>query len=371
MAFAGESLALQNVPEEIKTRDYTLKLEVLGQGLSVPWGITFIDARHALITEKRGTLRMMIDGKLMPDAVEGTPEVRDMGQGGLMDVAIDPDYSKAGGADAWVYLGFNKPAAQGNRGHSLTSIVRGKIRDGKWTDNQVLWEGKAEHYTGSGVHFGTRIVFDREGKLFFAIGDRGNQSQSQDKTRPNGKMHRINRDGSIPSDNPFVNEPGAQTSLFTLGNRNIQGISMHPETGQIWSCEHGPRGGDELNLMASGKNYGWPVITYGINYNGTPITDKTEAPGMEQPATYWVPSIAVCGMDFYSGDRFAKWNNHLFIGALAGRQVRRVVIEDGKVIEQEKILADFGKVRDVQTSPDGFIYLVLNQPDVIVRVSPK
>jgi aldose sugar dehydrogenase len=371
VSMAGVACA-QNIPAEVKTKDYTIAVQtVASTGLDGPWGIAFIDKDHAIITEKRGTLRLMVDGKLLPDPVKNTPPVLSMGQGGLMDVAVDPDYAK-GQANAWVYLAYTDALNDNGRGPAMTRIVRGKIRDGTWTDNQVLWEAKAEHYTGAGVHFGCRIVFDREGKLYFAIGDRGAQDQAQDVTRPNGKTHRINRDGSIPSDNPFANQAGAVKSIYSFGNRNIQGMSFDPRTGLLWAAEHGPRGGDELNLIEAGKNYGWPVITYGINYNGTPITDKTEAPGMEQPKVYWVPSIAVCGIDFYTGGEFEKWNNQVFVAALAAREVRRVQIDaSNQVVEQEIILDNIGRVRDVQTSPDGYLYLVMNDPDVVVRLKRR
>ena len=359
------------LPEQVKTDDYAIQIETVATGLATPWGIAFVDAQNALVTEKRGTLRMIVNGKLLPEPVKGTPPVLDMGQGGLMEVAIDPDYAK-GPANAWVYLAYTDALEDGKRGPAQTRIVRGKIVDGNWTNNQVIWEAPARFYSGAGVHFGCRIVFDKEGHLYFAIGDRGAQDQAQDLTRPNGKVHRINRDGTIPTDNPFLSRADAYKSIYSLGNRNIQGMSFHPTTGDLWAAEHGPRGGDELNHIQPGKNYGWPVITYGINYNGSPITDKTEAPGLEQPAVYWVPSIAVCGIDFYKGNLFPKWNNQLFVAALAAREVRRVEIDSAnKVVKQEIILDNIGRVRDVKTSPDGYLYLVMNDPDVVVRLRPR
>ena len=220
-------------------------------------------------------------------------------------------------------------------------------------------------------HYGCRIVFDHEGYLYFAIGERGTGEHAQDFTRPNGKVHRINKDGSIPDSNPFVNEKNAMKSLFSLGNRNIQGMAIHPKTGQLWVTEHGPMGGDELNLIKAGKNYGWPVITYGLNYNGTVISVLTHKEGMEQPILYWKPSTAVCGLDFYTGDLFKKWKNKLLVGALKYEEVSLLSIEDERVMHQDVVLKGAGRVRDVSTGPDGAIYVVLNNPGSVLRLTPK
>jgi aldose sugar dehydrogenase len=207
--------------------------------------------------------------------------------------------------------------------------------------------------------------------LYFAIGDRGTGFQSQDNTLPNGKVHRIHKDGKIPADNPYVSEPKAMKSLYSLGNRNIQGMAIHPETGELWTTEHGPMGGDEVNLIKPGKNYGWETITYGINYNGTIITEFTHKPGMEQPNLYWRPSIAVCGLDFYRGDLFKKWKNKLLVGALKYEEVRLLSIECDRIMHDEIILKGQGRVRDVQTGPDGAIYVVLNDPGTVLKLMPK
>ena len=352
--------------KDFKTQLHNFRMEtVVAEGsLSNPWAIDWVSPTHALITEKGGTLRMMVDGKVSPEPVQGTPPTREHGQGGLMEVAVDPDYTTTG----WVYLGHTHPGQSGLQ----TRIVRGKIKDNKWIDEQVLFQAKPEHYSNAGVHFGCRIVFDKKGHLFFAIGDRGNQNQAQDLTRPNGKVHRINRDGSIPKDNPFVSTANAYPSIFSYGNRNAQGLAIHPETDELWATEHGPMGGDELNWIRAGKNYGWPVITYGKNYNGTIISNLTEKEGMEQPAAQWTPSLAVCGLDFYAGDKFPKWKNNLLVGALAFQEVRRVeVTADGKMVNQELLLKNQGRVRDVGVGPDGLVYVVLNGPDKIVRLVPE
>lgn len=367
--YAAESQA-GNANKRPEGKEFTSQLHnfrmetVIEDGnLKEPWAIDWVSPTHALITEKSGRLRTMIDGKLSPTPVEGTPPTRSHGQGGMMEVAVDPEYASNG----WIYLGHAHPGQSGIQ----TRIVRGKIKDNKWVEEQVLFQAKPEHYSNAGVHFGCRIVFDKKGQLFFSIGDRGNQNQAQDLTRPNGKVHRINRDGTIPTDNPFVNTANAYPSIYSYGNRNPQGLAIDPVSGELWATEHGPMGGDELNWIRAGKNYGWPVITYGKNYNGTIISNLTEKEGMEQPATQWTPSLAVCGLDFYRGDAFPKWKNQLLVGALAFQEVRRVeVTEDGKMIDQEVILKNQGRVRDVGVGPDGFIYVVLNGPDRVVRLVP-
>ncbi|MFW6371572.1 MAG: PQQ-dependent sugar dehydrogenase, partial [Bacteroidota bacterium] len=252
---------------------------------------------------------------------------------------------------------------------AMTRIVRGKIEDNKWSDEQVLYEAEHDHYSTMRHHYGSRIVFDPQGYLYFSVGDRGAREQAQELSRPNGKIHRINKDGSIPADNPFVDTQGALPTIFTYGNRNTQGMAVHPETGEVWTTEHGPMGGDELNLLEAGENYGWPVITYGKNYDGTIITEQTTHEGMEQPNYYWTPSIAVCGLDFYQGGQFPKWNNRLLVGALKYEEVQLLHIVNDRVIHSQTILKNFGRVRDVETGPDGAIYVVLNSPGRVIKLS--
>ncbi len=298
--------------------------------------------------------------------MEGTPKVLHEGQGGLMDVNTDPAYPE----NNWIYLSYSHAieAPEGeDRAPAMTRIVRGRIRNMLWVDEQVIYEAPPETYRTTRYHYGNRIVFDKKGYLYFSIGDRGAQDMAQDPTRPNGKIHRIYPDGSIPEDNPFL-ETGLPT-LYTLGNRNPQGISVHPETDQVWAAEHGPLGGDELNLIKKGLNYGWPVITYGSNYNGSPITEITRKEGFTQPSIYWKPSIAVCGIKFYQGEAFPKWNNKLLVGALKFEDVRLLDIEENRVMHQEVILKNYGRVRDIELDPDGNIYVVVNQPDRIIKLS--
>lgn len=346
----------------IRAAEYNLKMVTVVDGLSNPWGIALLGGERMLVTEQAGQLLMIHNGKVV-GPVKGLPEMGRHGQGGLMAVAVDPNFEK----EPWVYLGYTHSH---NRGQ-MTRIMRGKIVGENWTNQEVLFQAKDEHYRGGGVHFGTRIVFDKEGFLYFSCGDRGNQNTAQDVTRPTGKTFRINRDGSIPKDNPFVGRPDAYEAIFTFGNRNSQGLAIHPETDQLWTTEHGPRGGDELNVMKSGRNYGWPVITYGVNYNGTPVSQETHKDGMVQPVLQWTPSLAVCGLDFYQGQLMPLWNNRILVGSLAARQLRLLTINGEKVTREEILLDKIGRVRDVKVGPDGKIYVALNGPDRIISIEPE
>jgi glucose/arabinose dehydrogenase len=357
-------------PKSIETQDYLVNVEVLAEGLETPWSIDFIDNDRVLITERSGRLRIMEKGVLLPDSVLGTPTVRAFGQGGLLDVAVDPEYDSNG----WIYMAFSHGIEKRegeDEAPAMTSIVRGQIVGNKWIDQEVLFEAPHESYRTTRWHFGSRIVFDPEGYLYFSIGDRATQDDAQDLTKPNGKIHRIHRDGRIPKTNPFYDQEGAVKSIFSYGHRNPQGLAIHPETGQLWATEHGPLGGDELNLVKAGLNYGWPVISYGINYNGEIITDIFRKEGLEQPIFYWKPSIATCGLDFYSEELFPKCKNRLLVGALRMEELQLLDIEKDRVMYRQTILKNAGRVRDVATGPDGAIYVVLNGPGKVLRLSPK
>jgi glucose/arabinose dehydrogenase len=358
------------IASEMETMDYLMNVEKFAEGLDIPWAIDFIDKNTALITERPGSLRVVKNGTLQSEPVKNTPEVLHQGQGGLLDVAVDPDYEDNG----WIYLAYShvlEDNGEGGRPPAMTRLVRGKINNNTWTNQEVIFEAPHETYRTTRHHYGCRIVFDPWGYLYFAIGDRGAGYQAQDFTLPNGKVHRIHKDGTIPEDNPFVVEEGSIPSIYSLGNRNIQGMAIHPVTGELWTTEHGPMGGDELNRIEWGKNYGWETITYGKNYNGTIITEETHKPGMEQPNFYWRPSIAVCGLDFYRGDLFKKYKNKLMVGALKYEEVRLVQIENDRVVHEEVIVKGQGRVRDVSTGPDGAIYVVLNKPGTVLRLTPK
>jgi glucose/arabinose dehydrogenase len=358
------------IPETIETQDYMLKVEVLAEGLEIPWSIDFIDANRALITERSGRLRIMENGVLLPDSVLGVPKVHAHGQGGLLDVAVDPDYV----ANGWIYLAFSHGIGQregDDETPAMTSIIRGQLEGNTWTNQEVLFEAPHDSYLTARWHFGSRIVFDPEGYLYFSIGDRGTSEDAQDLRKPNGKIHRIYRDGRIPRTNPFYGQQGTIKSIYSYGHRNPQGLAVHPETGRVWATEHGPLGGDELNLIQASLNYGWPVISYGINYNGEIITDIFRQEGMEQPIFYWKPSIATCGLDFYSGALFPKWENRLLVGALKMEELQLLDIEKDRMIYRQTILKNAGRVRDVTTGPDGAIYVLLNQPGTVLKLSPE
>ncbi|PTX94203.1 PQQ-dependent sugar dehydrogenase [Opitutus sp. ER46] len=352
----------------IKSSQHSFRVEPVVDGVRTPWSVDWLPDGQMLITEKAGHLRIARDGRLQRNAISGTPEVTANGQGGLLDVAVHPDFARNG----WIYLSFSHPTRNASgEAVSMTKIVRGRIRDGAWVDEHPIWAAPLETYLpAGGVHYGCRLAFDGKGYLFFSHGERGRKEHAQDVHRPNGKIHRIHDDGRIPSDNPFAGQAGAIGSIWAYGNRNPQGLDFDPRTGRLWETEHGPRGGDELNLIERGRNYGWPVITYGMNYDGTPITGETAHEGMEQPVIHWTPSIAVCGLDFYTGTRFPRWTGNLFVGSLAAEELRRVVIEDNRVTGQELIVKDLGRIRDVANGPDGYLYIAFNDPDQIARLVP-
>jgi len=340
-----------------RTAHHAFRLEEVFSAEGVLWSVAFLPGGDLLLTERGGQL-LRVDDSGDAVSIRGIPNVRAQGQGGLLEVALHPDYVDNG----WVYLAFSHRLERRGEDMGMTKIVRGRLDGDRWTDEETIFEAPPEAYTGASHHFGTRLVFD-DGYLFFTIGDRGRQDQAQDLSRPNGKTHRIHDDGRIPTDNPFVDRADAFASIWTYGNRNQQGLARHPATGALWSTEHGPRGGDEVNLLTPGANYGWPVITYGMNYDGTPITEVTAHPGMEQPVHQWTPSIAVCGIDFYEGDSFPKWRHDLFVTGLASQELRRLALQGGTVVEEEIVLKNEGRVRDVASGPDGLLYVILTDLD--------
>ncbi|MEM6884294.1 MAG: PQQ-dependent sugar dehydrogenase [Verrucomicrobiota bacterium] len=336
-----------------ESEHHSFKIEMLATSpKGIFWAVDFLPDGTPLVTGFEGQLYLFKDGSLSAP-IQGTPKVWRKGQGGLLDVGVHPEYKQNG----WIYLSYSEE--HGN-GAGTTTVVRGKIKDGQWIDQETIFQSDEDDSTKAGVHFGSRFVFD-DGYLFFGIGDRGNMQHAQDIKRSNGKIHRVHDDGRIPDDNPFARKPGAFKTIWSYGNRNAQGLTKHPETGDLWESEHGPRGGDEINRIEKGKNYGWPVISYGMNYNGKPITALTEKEGMEQPATYFTPSIAICGTDFYTGSKFPKWDNHLFTGGLASQELWRLETDGGTVTHRELVLKNQGRVRDVRVGPDGFLYLILNR----------
>jgi len=345
----NNSCRSQENPPLIETPDQTrYATELIVDGIDIPWGIDFIDETEFLVTDKKGILYHVKNG--VKTEVSGLPKVYVRGQGGLLDVALHPNFK----SNKIVYLAISVNL-EGDEGGN-TAIYSGSFEKFKINNMKLLY--KAVPNTKKGQHFGSRIVFDDKGHLFFGVGDRGNRDVNpQDIKNDGGKIYRLNLDGSIPNDNPFVNKQGAKKAVYTYGNRNPQGLIFHPITGELWEHEHGPKGGDEINIIEKGKNYGWPVITYGINYSGTSITDKREMPGMEQPLYYWVPSIAPSGMAFSTSDIYKDWKGDLFVGSLKFKYLERLVIRDKKVIKREKILDEIGRVRNVKEGPDGYLYI--------------
>ena len=360
---AGATYASPAANVTVKSDKHTFKLETVVEGVNTPWGLDFLPDGRMLITEKAGTLRIAdAKGTLATEPVQNVPAVWAKGQGGLLDVAVHPAYAQNG----WIYISYSDP---GENDSAMTAVIRAKLEGNALVDIQQLFKAPAASYRAANVHFGSRFVFDGKGHVFFPIGDRGQMNDAQDLTRPNGKIHRINEDGSIPQDNPFVNQADAVKSIWSYGHRNPQGLAQDSVTGALYDVEHGPRGGDELNLVEKGKNYGWPVITYGMNYDGSPMTDKTAASGMEQPLTYWVPSIAVSSIAFYPGSKFPAWKGSLFLASLAAQELRRLEV-NGNTVTQEILFKNVGRLRDLVVGPDGAIYIAFNQADRIARLVP-
>jgi glucose/arabinose dehydrogenase len=361
LAFAGGALA---APPVVQTEDYAVRVVTVVQGLAHPWGLAFLPDGRMLVTERPGRLRIVgADGKLDPNPVSGLPRVEEFGQGGLLDVALHPRFRENG----LVYLSF---AARGGGGVG-TEVVRGRLQGNQLVDVTTVF--RADPKSGGGRHFGSRLVFDRNGLLYITLGDRGEQDRAQKLDDHAGKIVRVADDGRIPDDNPFRGKAGAKPEIYSLGNRNVQGAALNPQTGALWAHEHGPQGGDEVNIIRAGTNFGWPVITYGVNYGiGTKIGEGTEKPGMAQPIWKWVPSIAPSGMAFYEGDKFPKWKGDLFVGALKDRMLVRLALDGEKIVKEERMLRDtVGRVRDVRAGPDGYLYLLTDSSDgALVRLEP-
>ena len=386
----------------LKTQKETVRLEVVINGLDTPWALAFLPDGRMLVTERTvngGTLRIVDKGTLSAP-VSGTPKVHVQQDAGMFDVEVHPKYAENG----WIYLsyaellpGYTPPpaappgdAAAGGRGGgrggtvgpSMTTIVRGRINArNEWVDQQVIFRAPADLYTTDGTHYGSRFIFDREGHLFYSIGERGVMQNAQDLSKATGKIHRVNDDGSVPKDNPFVSTANALPTIWSYGHRNPQGLSWDPRSGRLWESEHGPTAGDEINIIERGRNYGWGVATRGRQ----PGITKVSEPGMADPIVYYIPTFAPSGISFYSGDRYPGWKNtSLFVGGLAGQALRRLQIDGDTVTGQEVIFDQFGRVRDVAQGPDGYLYLALQyatgagtsfgliapSPGLVVRIVP-
>tara|TARA_R110002072_G_scaffold2780_6_gene22098 strand:- start:3493 stop:4605 length:1113 start_codon:yes stop_codon:yes gene_type:complete len=335
--------------------------ELVVSDLSIPWGFTFLPDNSMLITEKEGKLIHFKNGK--KQNINGLPKIKVQGQGGLMDIELHPNYKKNG----WIY--FTYASATGAGEGANTTLMRARLNNNKLINQEVLY--KASPNSRRGQHFGSRIAFDKKGYVYFSVGDRGNRDENpQDITRDCGKIYRLHDDGKTPKDNPFVNVKNAKPAIYSYGHRNPQGMEINPFTGEIWTHEHGPRGGDEINIIKKGKNYGWPKISYGINYSGTKFTDNTALPGMEQPLHQWTPSIAPSGMAFVSSDKYPDWKGNLLVGSLKFQYISNCTLKNGKVIKEEKMLEGLGRVRSIEQGNDGYLYAGIERLG-IVRILPK
>ena len=336
--------------DRIRSEQAEFRVVRMDGDLNRPGGLAFLPDGRILVTEREGRLRSFADGRLVRTPVAGVPDVADTGQGGLLDVALHPDFARTG----WIYLSHSGP---GDGGAIGTQVTRATFDGTRLTDPVRIFD--QEPKSRGGRHFGSRIRFLGDGTMIVTLGDRGEQNRAQSLSDLAGKTVRLTEDGGIPADNPFVGRTGARPEIFTYGNRNGQGLAIHPSTGLPWQHEHGPQGGDEINILRAGANYGWPVITFGENYGGGRIGEGTARAGMEQPLYYWDPSIAPSGMSFYTGDRFPAWKGDLFVGALKFQLLVRLELDGDRIVGEERLLSrDIGRIRDVREGPDGYLYLL-------------
>jgi aldose sugar dehydrogenase len=372
LGFVAANTTTLNGQSVLRSAEHDYRVVTVAEGLVQPWSIAFLPGGDILVTERPGRLRIIRQGTLLPQPVEGVPEPLFDRQAGLLEVAPHPNFA----TNRLLYISYSKPLADGKQG--TTAVIRGRLENDRLTDVQQLFESVSR---GQG-HYGGKLAFDKNGFLFISLGDRqvppeGNLEThpAQDLSNHHGKIVRIHDDGRVPTDNPFVNRAGAKPEIWSYGHRNVQGLAIHPETGDVWANEHGPQGGDELNRIEPGKNYGWPVIGFGVNYRtGAAIHSGTHRDGMEQPVHLWVPSIGISGMMIYTGDRFPRWKGSLFVGGMVGEQLGRLTLQGQRVVNEETLAQRMGRVRDVRQSPDGYIYLVTEdregKPTPIYRLEP-
>lgn len=341
---------------------HEFRIVTVVDGLENPWGMAFLPDGGILVTERPGRLRVVRNGELVPEPVDGVPSVAARGQGGLLDVALHPRFAQ----NRLVYLSYSKPGPEG----ATTAVSRGTFDGQRLSGVEEIFAARA--WSRAGHHFGSRLLFDRDGYLYVTVGDRGAMERAQDRGDHHGTTIRLHDDGQVPDDNPFVGESGVLPEIFSYGHRNAQGLALHPQTGEVWQNEQGARGGDEINVVRPGRNYGWPEITHGVNYDGSVIASDTARQGMESPLLHWTPSIAASGMTFYTGDRFPRWRTSVFSGALAGQHVRRTTFDGTRPITEEELLSDFGRIRAVREGPDGFIYILVDEESApLIRLEPS
>ena len=346
----------------VKTEKVSFQVETYADGFEIPWGMAFLPDNRMMVTDRIGDLWIVEkDGKDKVKVSGEIPNVRSKGQGGMLDVAVHPDFN----TNSYIYLSFSDYSE--NKSH--TSLIRAKLVNNSLVNSQIIFRPEEKFFTKRSLHFGSRIIFDDKGFIFFCIGDRGDRDLAQNLDMPNGKIYRIRDDGTVPIDNPFYYTNGAIKSIWSYGHRNPQGLAIHPSTRQLWEAEHGPRGGDEVNIILRGHNYGWPVITYGKNYSGTIISKLTHHEGMDQPVFHWTPSIAVCGIAFYDGSQFPEWKNNLLATSLKYERLHRVELDGINMVKDEIIFEAESRVRDVEVGPDGIIYVALEDPGRIVKLT--
>jgi len=360
------TFAINVIAEDKKDEIATHKINVstYAEGLNQPWGMTFLPDGRLLVTEKKGQLRIIAQDGSISKPIEGMLEVDTKGQGGLLDIVLDPGFSK----NKMIYFSYSKAA---DDGHARTAVGKAQLIENSLKDVKNIWQQAQTQKAG--YHYGSRLVFDRTGHLFVTLGDRGGKENVQDMSTHFGKVVRIDTDGKPAKGNPYLNNKNVLPDIYSSGHRNVQGAFLHPDTGVLWGNEHGPRGGDEINIIQAGKNYGWPVITYGINYNGTPITDKRKMDGMEQPVHYWDPSIATSGMLIYSGDAFPNWKGDIFTGALKLMHLNRIKLDkNNKVVTEERLLKDqSSRIRAIEQGPNGNIFVATDSgKGKILKISP-
>lgn len=365
LLFSGVSISSQQIGEvvfsRVVTEEASFRVVRLAGDLNYPWALAFMPDGSFLVTERPGRL-LHLDTRGVRREIQGLPRVVASGQGGLLDLVLHPDFD----SNQLIYFTYAAPGPGG----SSTALARARLSEFRLMDFQVLWT--MEKRTTAGQHYGSRLVFDSKGFLYMTTGERGDSSRARDPSDSAGKVLRFREDGSVPADNPFVNRAGYLPEIFSLGHRNPQGLALRPGTGQIWLTEHGPRGGDEINLVKRGADYGWPVTTYGVAYSGARIAESPTAPGIEPPVHHWTPSIAPSGLAFYNGKAFSFWEGNLLSGSLAGKQLVRVILEGDSFRREEVLIRDtLGRLRDVRVGPEGLVYLLTDSPKgELLRLEP-
>jgi aldose sugar dehydrogenase len=356
------ALAFPDAPQTLDTTLMQVRAVPMFKGLQAAWSLAFLPNGDMLITEKPGRLRIARGGTLDPQPVTGTPEVFAEGQGGLLEVALHPKFAD----NQLIYLTYSKRGEKG----ATTALARGRFDGKAIVDMKDIFV--ADNWNQGGIHFGSKLAFAKDGALFMTVGERNDRNRAQNTNLHGGKVLRLKDDGTVPQDNPFVGKEGSKPEIYSYGHRNPQGLTIHPDTGAVWETEHGPQGGDELNLIQPGKNYGWPLVTLGREYSGEVISAQPAKEGIEQPFTEWSPSPGLSGMAFYTGDKFPQWKGQVFLGALAGLGVHRVGFNERGLMGRELLFNSLRlRVRDVRQGPDGFLYLVIDgNPGGVIRIEP-